>query len=93
MPRVAFLKILELLQTYLPMPDEAKKVEKALRGVTFPPWLVNWDYELDSDEEGGPAVWVNVFAEEGASRSEFGRFALQIIPKIRQALLTEGVNR
>jgi hypothetical protein len=44
-------------------------------------------------KEGDPAVWVNVFAEEGAPRSEFGRFASQIIPKIRQALSTEGVNR
>ncbi len=90
---VAFLKILEILQPYLPMPDEARKVEKALRGVTFPPWVVNWDYELGSDEEGGPAVWVNVFAGDGAPRSDFGRFASQIIPKIRQALSTEGINR
>jgi len=90
---VAFQKILEILQPYLPMPDEAKKVEKALRGVTFPAWVVNWDYELGSDEEGGPAVWVNLFAEEGAPRSEFGRFASQIIPKIRLSLSTEGVNR
>jgi hypothetical protein len=91
--RVAFMRILEILQPYIPMPDEAKTVERAIRGVAFPLWVLNWDYELGSDEEGGPAVWVNVFVEEGAPRSEFGRFALRIIPKIRQALSAEGVNR
>jgi hypothetical protein len=34
---VAFRGMLEILQPDLPMPDEAKKVEKALREVTFPP--------------------------------------------------------
>ncbi len=90
---VAFRKILQILEPYLPMPHEAKNVEKALRGVTFPSWVVNWDYELGSDQDGGPAVWVNVFTEEGAPRSEFGRFAARIIPKIRQALSSEGVDR
>jgi hypothetical protein len=90
---VAFQKILTILQPYLPVPDESRRVEKALRGVAFPSWVVNWDYELGSDEEGEPAVWVIVFAEDGAPRSEFGRFALQIIPKIRQAFSTEGVSR
>ncbi len=90
---VAFAKILEIMAPYLPVPDEAEQVEAALRSVEFPPWVVNWDYELGSDEEGGPAVWVNVFVEEGAPRSDFGRFALRISPKIRQALSAEGVNR
>ncbi len=90
---VAFKKILQILKAYLPVPHEAKNVEKALRGVAFPSWVVNWDYELGSDEDGGPAIWVNVFTGEDAPRSEFGRFAVQIIPKIRQSLLIEGVDR
>jgi hypothetical protein len=89
----AFQKIIEILQPYLPMPEEANRVEGALRTVAFPAWVVNWDYELGSDEEGGPAAWVNIFAEDGAPRNDFGRFALQIIPKIRQAFSTAGVDR
>ena len=59
----------------------------------FPPWVVNWDYELGSSEEGDAAVWVNVFAEGNVARSDYGRFGSQIIPMIRQALAAEGVRR
>ncbi len=90
---IAFLGILNILSPYLPTPDESKKVEKALRQVTFPPWVVNWDYELGSSEEGDAAVWVNVFAEGNVARSDYGRFGSQIIPVIRQALAAEGVRR
>jgi hypothetical protein len=88
-----FIAIVNILSPYLPTPEESKKVEKALRNVPFPPWVVNWDYELGSSEEGDPAVWVNVFAEGTVARSDYGRFGSQIIPKIRQALAAEGVRR
>jgi hypothetical protein len=88
-----FHHLLEVLQPYPPMTDEATRVAAALGRVTFPSWVVNWDYEFGADEEGSPAVWVNVFAVEGAPRREFGRFALQITPQIWRALSTEGVNR
>ena len=81
----AFLAILSILSPYLSTPEESQKVEKALRNVSFPPWVVNWDYELGSSQEGDAAVWVNVFAEPNVARSEYGRFSSQIIPKIRQA--------
>ncbi len=90
---IAFVAILKVLSPYLPTPDESKKVETALRHVTFPRWVVNWDYELGSSEEGEPAVWVNVFAEGNVARSDFGRFGSQIIPVIRQSLAAEGVRR
>ena len=61
--------------------------------VSFPPWVVNWDYELASSEEGDAAVWVNVFAEGNVARSDYGRFGSQIIPVIREALAAEGVRR
>ena len=61
---VAFARILEILKPYLPIPDEGRQVEVALRNVEFPSWVVNWDYELDSDSDGVAAVWVNVFADE-----------------------------
>ena len=85
--------MLGILSPYLSLPDEGKIVEAALRTIPFPGWVVNWDYELGSNEEGGPAVWVDLFAEEGAQAREFGRAASQLIPKIRQAIDSEGVNR
>jgi hypothetical protein len=89
----AFIAILNILSPYLPTPEESKKVERALRNVAFPPWAVNWDYELGTSEEGDDAVWVNVFAEVNVARSDYGRFSSQIIPTIRQALSAEGVRR
>jgi hypothetical protein len=88
-----FIAILNILSPYLPTPEESKKVERALRKVPFPPWVVNWDYELGTSEEGDPAVWVVVFAEGAVARSDYGRFGSQIIPIIRQALEAEGVGR
>jgi hypothetical protein len=89
----AFIAILDILSPYLPTPEESKKVEKALRNVPFPPWVVNWDYELGSSEDGEAAVWVNVFAEGNVARSDYGRFGTQIIPTIRRALAAEGIRR
>jgi hypothetical protein len=92
--RVAFAKLLQILQPYLPTPQEGQAVEDALNSVGFPPWVVNWDYELGSDEDGGPAVWVNLFADETtAPRKEFGRLASSITPKIREALSATGSQR
>jgi hypothetical protein len=90
---VAFRRILEILESYLPLPDEGRRVEAALRTIPFPGWVVNWDYELGSNEEGSPAVWVDLFVEEGAPSREFGRTASQLIPKIRQAIEAESVSR
>jgi hypothetical protein len=90
---IAFAAILNILSPYLPKPEESKKVEKALRNVLFPRWVVNWDYELGNSEDGDAAVWVNVFAEGDVARSDYGRFGTQIIPVIRQALAAEGVRR
>ena len=90
---VAFQKILEILAPYLPSPDEGKRVEAAFRTISFPAWVVNWDYELGSDEDGGPALWVDLFAEEGATSREFGRAASQLIPRIRQCLDGQGISR
>ena len=41
--------MLEILDPYLPIPDEARKVEKAGGGrqvIEFPARALNWDYEL-----------------------------------------------
>ncbi len=90
---VVFQAILNILEPYLPTSEESHKVEKALRKVQFPPWIANWDYELGSSESGEAAIWVNVFVDGSISRAEYGRFASQIIPMIREALSAEGVQR
>jgi hypothetical protein len=91
---MAFAKMLAILQPYVPIPQEGNQVEEALKRVDFPPWVVNWDYELGSDEDGSPAVWINVFADQDtAPRREFGRFASQATTNIQQALSAAGSNR
>jgi hypothetical protein len=90
----AFAKMLDILQPYIPSPEDADNVEEALTHVQFPPWVVNWDYELDSDKDGDPAVWVNLYADEStAPRKEFGRLASQMSASIRRALSDTGSLR
>jgi len=94
MARTAFAKVLSILNPYLPTPEEGTKLEEVLRNVEFPAWVANWDYELGSDEDGVPAVWVNLFVDESsAPRREFGRLASQMTTKIRQKLSAAGSNR
>ncbi len=92
--RIAFARILEILAPYLPVPDEAERVEAALRSVDFPPWVVNWDYELASDSDGTSAIWVNVFADEQAvPKAQLGRAASELTSKVRQALDSHQIRR
>jgi hypothetical protein len=91
---IAFGKMLEILQPYLPAPDEGEKLARALRSVELPPWVVNWDYELGRDDTGGPAVWVNLVADQSAATpAEFGRLASRLTQKLLQALSAAGVSR
>jgi hypothetical protein len=91
---VAFMKLLDILGPYLPIADESKEVEEALRCVRFPPWVVNWDFELGSDSEGAEAIWVNVFADEQSLPSrQLGRAASELATKVRQALSNTVVDR
>jgi len=92
--KIAFAKMLEILQPYLATPEEGRKVAQTLKGIDLPLWVVNWDYELGSNEEGGAAVWINLFADRKlASPQEFGRLASQLTQRIRQGLLANGVAR
>jgi hypothetical protein len=91
---VAFAKILELLRVYLPVPDEAKQVEVALRSVEFPSWVLNWNYELASDSDGAAAVWVDVFADEQVlPKAQLGRTASELASKVREALESHQIHR
>src|SRR5439155_26914463 len=88
---IAFAKMLEILAPYLATPEEGRRVAQALQGIQFPPWVVNWDYELGSDDEGTPAVWINLFADQSsASPKQYGRLALKMTQTIRRALSAKG---
>ena len=97
-PLVAFIAILHILNPYLPTPEESKKVGKAGRNVPFPPWVVNWDYELGSSEEGDAAIWVDVFAEgnvprtdsDASAHSSSRRFAMHSRRKVSRGGPTSG---
>jgi hypothetical protein len=90
----AFAKMLSILGPYVPAPAEGENIEEALQSVEFPSWIANWDYELGSDQDGLPAVWINLFADEtSAPRKEFGRVASQLTRKIREALAAVGSDR
>ncbi len=90
----AFEKLLAILQIYLAIPDEGTVVAKALRRVEFPPWVLNWDYELGSDWAGDPLITVNIYADESAATpKEMGRAASQMTQTVRQALYAAGVKR
>lgn len=89
--RTAFGAIVSLLDPYLPAPREGETIEAALKKVQFPSWVVNWDYELGTDEEGAPIIWINLFADEStAPRKEFGRTASHLNRKIHDALAAAG---
>jgi hypothetical protein len=91
---VAFVTIYRLLSPYLALAGEAKAVEKALRKVTFPDWVVNWDYELGSDSEGDEVVWVKVFADENRfPKARLARAASELTQQVRQAFTDGGVKR
>jgi hypothetical protein len=91
---VAFRKMLDILNPYLPTADENKRVEKALRSVEFPPWVVNWDYEMVLDAEESPILWVTLFADENAaSPKEYAHDTTPLTRTIRQALTAAEVSR
>lgn len=91
---VAFSKMLSILDPYLPMPDDARSIEAALRSVNFPTWVVNWDYELGSDPDGVPAVWVDVFADDQTvPRARLGQAASELTTLIRQEFQLEKIDR
>jgi hypothetical protein len=91
---VAFANILAILDPYLPMPDEARSVEAALRTLNFPAWVVNWDYELGSDPDGVPAAWVDVFADDQTvPRAQLGRAASELTTLIRQVFQAAKIDR
>jgi|SRR5579884_2815091 len=92
--RAALERILTILGDYLPSHEEAAQIRTALGSLAFPSWVLNWDYEVGSDEGGDPAVWVTLYADEAAvPPDQFGRHASEMIPKIHSALTSAGIRR
>jgi hypothetical protein len=91
---LAFVKLLEILAPYLPTHEEAVKVQDALQTVEFPEWVANWNYELGSDADDLPAVWVTLFVDEqSAPMKQLGRLALGLTALIQRALAAAGITR
>jgi hypothetical protein len=92
--KAALEKVLTILGNYLPNHEEATPIRNALGSLDFPPWVLNWDYEVGSDEDGVPAVWVTLYADEKAvPPDQLGRRASEMIPKFRSALTAAGIRR
>ena len=92
--KVAFERVLKIIEPYLPTHEEGKVVEMALRGIQYPDWVVTWDYELGSDEDGTPAVWLNVYAdEETAPKGKMGLEAARLTQELRKKLTEARISR
>lgn len=90
----AFSKIMKLLEPYLVTPYEGERIEEAMKAISFPEWVVNWEYEVTENSEGEPAVYFNVFIDEqNAPRSELGRFASKVTWQIRDVFFKSRVER
>src|SRR5262249_42929596 len=90
----ALEKIVAILDDYLPSHEEADQIQQALGTIDYPAWILNWDYGIGSDEEGIPAVWITLYADEGAvPPGEYGQRASEMIPRLRMALTAAGIRR
>jgi hypothetical protein len=92
--KVAFSKMLAILEPYVPVTTEGQQIEEALKRVDLPPWVLNWNYEFRDDADGSPAVWVDfVLDQDAMPRSELGLFASKATAKILEALPALGNTR
>ncbi len=92
--RIAFSKIQSILNVYIGTPEEGAQIDAMLQNMVYPPWVANWDYELDNDTYDFPAVRINFFVDEtSAPRKELGRFASQMTQKMLDALFAAGNKR
>lgn len=90
---VPFQKLLDILGAYLTMREDAKVVEQVLRGTTFPPWVLNWDYEFKDDSDGEEAIWVNVYADEKSiPYGQIGKELTDFSMHVRQELVESKID-
>lgn len=92
--RVAFERILKILDAYLPAHQEGRDVEAAVSAIQFPDWIVTWDFELGSDDAETPSVWLNLYAdEESAPKGKLGVEAARLTQALRASLAEARINR
>ncbi len=90
----AFARMIAILHPYLPSPDEGKGVARILKSMILPPWVVNWNYELGSDDDGAPAVWINLYADrKQAAPKEFAQYASQLTQELLGTLSEKNIKR
>lgn len=90
---VALERILTILSDYLPRHEDAIRIQSALATLDFPAWVLNWDFEVGSDEDNVPAVWITLYADDRAvPPDQFGRRASEMIPKLRSTLTAAGIR-
>jgi hypothetical protein len=92
--RVAFERILKIIEPYLPTPEERKRVEVVLKEIQYPEWVETWNCELGSDEDGTPAVWLNIYAdEETAPKGRLALEASRLTQELRKKLNQARIDR
>jgi hypothetical protein len=91
--KAALKEILAIVGQYLLDDEDASEIQTALTKLGFPSWVVNWDCETGTDEEGAPAVWVTLFVDETmVTPTQLGRLVPEMIPQFRLALRTAGLR-
>jgi hypothetical protein len=82
-----FETILSILRRYLARSPDESSIEEALKNVLFPPWVVNWDFELFRDDDDEPAIFLYLFIAPGDSPSmEMIRSMHEVRKSVRDAL-------
>lgn len=90
----AFTRVVAILDAYLPSGEETQAIRQALQELQQIPGVVNWSYELGSDDDGAAAIWVTVYVDEAkVPRSSLGRFSLNLTDQIRRQLKEAGIHR
>lgn len=90
----SFLEILRLLLHHIPPLEGSGSVEAVLQEMTFPDWVANWDYDLDEDSGGVPAVWVKVIADMSRMPpNQLGRLVMNLNEQVYSSLAEAGIGR
>ncbi len=90
----AFTVMDRILQPYLSLSGETKEIESVLQNVQFPPWVLNWDFELANDSDDVSSVWINLFVDEqNLPRARLGREVSEITNQLRNTFVTFSIDR
>jgi len=90
-----FVRLMQILERYLAYPDEVAAIEQGLaKLLPLPDWIVNWDFELHSDSEDVPAVYLTLYVDEDkAPLKDLGREASELSSKLRWILHANGLTQ